>query len=158
MWKADIIIGFSLLLFSVISLVEAMRLPQSHVGLSPGLFPSIAFVGLILLGFALGLRGLKERKGRPQAPPATLDLSIKNIGKIAIFGIFAWLYVLLLRPLGFVYASGIFFWVVFILAGMRHWGKALVFSFGSSIAVYLIFYRIFMVVLPRPTVPIPHPF
>ena len=71
---------------------------------------------------------------------------------------FAWLYIFLLPLLGFVYASGIFFWVIFILAGVNQWGKALILSFGSSIIMYFVFYRIFMVALPRPALPIPYPF
>lgn len=156
MWKADVVIGFSLLFFSAFLLVEAVELPRSHVGVSPGLFPAIAFVGLIFLSLALSLRGLKQRK--EQSSPVSLNLSFENIKKVAIFAVFAWLYILLLPPLGFVYASGIFFWVVFILAGVHQWSKALLFSFASSIIVYLVFYRIFMVVLPRPSLPIPHPF
>jgi predicted membrane-bound spermidine synthase len=134
-----------------------MELPRSHVGISPGLFPSIAFLGLIILNLALVFRSLKKRTEKKEVF-TSLGLNLRYLGKIALFVAFAWLYIMLLRPLGFVYASSIFFWIIFILAGVEHWGKALLFSFLSSVLVYLIFYRIFMVVLPRPNWPIPHPF
>jgi hypothetical protein len=134
-----------------------MELPRSHVGISPGLFPSIAFLGLIILNLALVFRSWRKKAEKKEVP-ASLGLNLRSLGKIALFAAFAWLYITLLRPLGFVYASSIFFWMIFILAGVEQWGKALLFSFLSSVLVYLIFYRIFMVVLPRPNWPIPHPF
>ncbi|BER92973.1 tripartite tricarboxylate transporter TctB family protein [Thermatribacter velox] len=157
MWKADLGIGFSLLCVSVFLLIQAMELPRSHVGISPGLFPSIAFLGLIILNLALVFRSWRKKAEKKEVP-ASLGLNLRSLGKIALFAAFAWLYITLLRPLGFVYASSIFFWMIFILAGVEQWGKALLFSFLSSVLVYLIFYRIFMVVLPRPNWPIPHPF
>jgi len=158
MGKADIIIGFSLLFVSGFLLIGAMGLPQSHVGISPGLFPAIALGGLMVLNLFLILRGLKQRREKTQSYSASLNLNFEKIKKIAIFVVFAWLYILLLPLLGFVYASGIFFWVIFILAGVNQWGKALILSFGSSIIMYFVFYRIFMVALPRPALPIPYPF
>lgn len=159
MWKADLVIGFSLFCVSLFLLIQAMGLPRSHVGISPGLFPSIAFLGLIILSLALILRSIKKRReAKEETVSVPWSLNIGSLSKIALFVVFAWLYIVLLRPLGFVYASGIFFWIIFILTGVRNWGKALLFSFGSSILAYLIFYRVFMVVLPRPTWPIPHPF
>ena len=116
MGKADIIIGFSLLFVSGFLLIGAMGRPQSHVCISPGLFPAIALGGLMVLNLFLILRGLKQRREKAQSYSASLNLNFEKIKKIAIFVVFAWLYILLLPLLGFVYASGIFFWVIFILA------------------------------------------
>jgi len=155
MTKANIIIGISLIIFSLFAFFYTWSFPEGHIGLDAGTFPRIALMGIILFSIVLVFNNWKVKEKREAALPG---FSREILLKLLIQIVCIWIYTILLRPLGFVYASILLMFVVFRLAGTKKWYKAVIYSILLSIAIYFVFYRIFMVMLPRPSLPLPYPF
>ncbi|MFJ5539434.1 tripartite tricarboxylate transporter TctB family protein [Vreelandella titanicae] len=148
MYCNDRLSGSLLVLFGGLVLWRASTFP-SLAGLEygPGLFPSIAAIGLIVCGALIGFGSRGRRKA-----PSTLTMPPRQKGwrmaarplalLIVILG-----YGLLLDPLGFHIASFMAVSATALIFGMRA-GGAVLLALPLVIGVHLLFYSLLRVPLP----------
>ncbi|HOP95551.1 MAG TPA: tripartite tricarboxylate transporter TctB family protein [Dictyoglomaceae bacterium] len=152
MKKADIVIGIILILLSLFFLKEALNFPESHTGLNPGTFPIIAFCGIIFLSIVLIVRALLKEK------PKVLKFTKKEFKVLILSVVSLILFVVSINYIGFLYASTILLFLISLIAGVKPWFKAIIFSFIVSFLMYYLFGKVFLVIFPKPIWPLPYPF
>jgi hypothetical protein len=151
--KIDSILGSILILLSIFLLRESISFPKSHIGLSPGSFPTFALVGIVILSIVLIIRDFVKGGSK-----ISIKFTKKEL-KILLFSLGSFLiFILTLNYLGFLYSLIILIFLISLLAGYKPWYKALLFSVIICLVSYYIFSRIFLVPFLRPSLPIPFPF
>ena len=115
---------------------------SDYVG--PSMFPQIiAITGLILAGiyfFQLRTRGSEEPT---EGGPATLRGELSNLAPIGPI----LLYVLLLEPIGFLFATVLYIFVAMLVYG-RSWRESLIYSLTLSITFFALFYYALLAQVP----------
>jgi len=150
----NIMAGSVLILVGVLMLANAIIFGQvitSKIGAD--FFPKIISTGIILVGTAILVNGLREFRKELPADTGKANVSIPgNYPALGITVALLIIYVLLLGPLGFIVTTIPFTFLLMLLITPRSRRKYLTFaivSIVSTIATYFLFARIFYVILPR---------
>lgn len=156
MLKRSIYIGAAFIIISLFILYASFQLPGGHVGLQSGTFPMISAIAILIFSIAMIVENWYNlKKGRKESPP---EISLSVIVKIIIFTITTLIYARLALPyLGFVYSTILLMISMFRLAGYKNWIKNILLSIFISLVLYYVFHEVFMIILPAPQLPLPHP-
>jgi|GEM_PF-6941854 len=124
---------------------------------SPGLFPTLVGVSLLLLFGLFGARGLLRGRVRGKGMPVATSGSEEVLARgaavggkgPALFTALSGVYVLLMPVFGFLLVTPLYTLTVLWLCGIeRRWGWALAWGGGVSLALYGLFHLVFRVPLP----------
>jgi len=144
----DRLSGSLLVLFGALVLWRASNFPTlAGLEYGPGLFPSIAAIGLMVCGAVIGC-GPRGRRPAQNASPLPSHRSRWRAAArpLALLAVVAG-YALLLDPLGFHIASFLAISATCLLFGMRIMGTVLL-ALPLVIGVHLLFYSLLHVPLP----------
>jgi putative tricarboxylic transport membrane protein len=141
---ADMATGIFLMLLSAYWFHEANKMMTVELGLGPGDYPKVVSTGLFILGFILTVQSVI--KGFPK-PSFKIDK--KAILRLVIFVAVTFIYVQLLRTLGFILLTPFYLFFGCWFFGYRRLIIAAIASVGVTAFVYVVFRMIFMVILPQ---------
>ena len=143
----DLWTGLALLAFGTAVLLRAQTFPtMAGLDYGPGLFPSIAAVGLMACGGAIALGGWRRRGaapgGRaPQRAPTGLGWRVAGVPAAVVF------FALALPGLGFHVTAALSLGALFVLFGVGPW-RAAAFALVAAVAIHAVFYTLLRVPLP----------
>ena len=125
----------------------AARFPGAASGLGAGGFPKFVTVCLGILGALQAVKSYTELRKNPGQDKQVLkaaDLLGAGI-LLASFG----LYIVLVRPLGYILSTTLFFFLFMLIYGERKWVRMVVISVCFSVVAYYLFTKVFYVMLPH---------
>ena len=137
---ADFWISLIVIVVSIILFINASNMPQSSRGIGPGDYPKVICAVLFVLGLIQLVVTVIECKGIPLIDFSSINK--KYLLRALIMLALTLLYYYLLKPVGFLITS-------FILFGYKRKLKGAVIALIFSIAVYFLFTKVFLVILPR---------
>lgn len=143
--KADFLIGIGTTIFAILIYMTANQMPVAETGLGAGGFPKFIALGLGVLGILLAIRSFHRIKSGDKDKQKVNLKELLNVAKLAVA---VGLYIFVMRYIGFLIATPIFFFLFMYIYGERKWKQMVIISVALSIALYLIFEKGFQVMLP----------
>lgn len=121
---------------------------QTYARVGPRFFPFLVAFGLLLCGALLFVQALRGQTAEPEeAEDADADVPV-DYRAVGIIGVALALYVLLLKPAGFILASAVLFWGVAFAFGSRAWLRDPVVGLILALVVFEAFTRLLGLRLP----------
>lgn len=143
--KADFLIGIGTIISAILIYITANQMPTSETGLGAGGFPKFIALGLGILGILLAIRSFFGIKAEAKEQQKANLRELLNVAKLAVA---VGLYIFVIRYIGFLIATPIFFFLFMYIYGERKWKQMVIISVALSIGLYLIFEKGFQVMLP----------
>ena len=140
---ADFWIAIVVMVVSIFLYCNASKMPKSARGIGPGDYPRIICCVLIVLCIIQIIRILVEHKGIPLID--FKNTNVKYLVRASVMILLSWLYYTFLKKVGFfalIFTS-------FLLFGYRNWVRGAIYSVAFSAAVYFLFVKVFLVLLPK---------
>jgi hypothetical protein len=154
MAKADFITSIVMIFAGLVILAVTFSFPRfpewGGIYSNPGFTPFLLVLTLVAMNVYLLRRSLK---GGGSQVPLTGEMVRKFLQETLVkrylvcLGLFV-LYYLLLGRIPFIVDTALYLFLSILIFGGSRWFMALVVSLATSIAVYLVFLRIFLVPLP----------
>lgn len=153
--KADFITSIFLILFSLLiiayTLISFPRFPEwGGIYSNPGFVPFLLGLTLFFMSSYLLIRSLRRQGHLVRISREGLGLFFRSTVVIKLFvcfGLFVFYYFLLGR-IPFMINTALYLFLSIMIFGRGKWYMALIISAATSLAVYLIFIRVFLVPLP----------
>lgn len=142
--RVDFGSGLGLMGLAVFVWVLAERLPRVSQGINPGDYPKVIAAGLLVFGAILAL-GSAPRGW----PKEKIAIGWTAVGRVALMAVMTYAYIRLLRYLGFLLLTPFFLFASLRLFGYRRLWIGVATSLAVTAACWLIFARVFQVLLPR---------
>jgi hypothetical protein len=161
--KADFYTGMGLVIFSAVMFGIASRMPSpASFGLGPGGYPMLVTGVLAVLGIILAIQGWLQRRGAGRkdasvrkaadaaASPASAGniLNPKDLGGIAVLAASFWLYIVLMKYLGYLITTPVFLFFSLLQYGDRKWPRMILVSLITTAASWVLFVYAFRIFLP----------
>lgn len=144
--RADCIAGAGVTALSVLVYYEASKFPEAAKGLGAGGFPKFIAICLGVLGILLVITSyLKWQKNKDQERNV---LTVNDLVGAAMIAVTFWLYIVLVRPLGYIAATSIFSGILMVIYGERKWFRLILICVGFSVIAFFLFRNVFYVMLP----------
>lgn len=141
--RVDLWTGIALMIVSVGVWVLTANLPVPKRGIGPGSYPRVVASILFLLGLAQSLTNIVGGY-----PKASGTINWRHIGRAALLAILSFIYVRLLKLIGFPLLTPFFLFTVIKLFGYKRWKIAALVSLGATAVMFILFNIVFMVFLP----------
>lgn len=145
---ADLGVGIGFIALGGIVIHLASQLQKMPRGIGPGGYPRVVAYMMILLGLIQAARVLA--KGMPKFG---FSVDRRQFALVAAAIAASFIYVYLVRYLGFLLLTPFLLFLVIMLFGYRKYLKAAVISVCVSTALYIVFAKIFMIFLPTFNLP-----
>lgn len=137
----DVVAGIALVVFSIIGVINSMKLPHlSATRMSAGFYPGLLFILLGICGIILIFEGWR----RDTKVPISKFYWDKLIPIIVLFLVYAFL----LGTLGFQISTIIFVFLFMFILGIRKIFTLIWVPLVSTFVIYYVFDKIFMIRLP----------
>lgn len=144
--KVDFFTGIAVLILSALVFISASQMVTADQGLGAGGFPKFVSVCLGALGAALSIRAmLRIKRGQKDTP----KLKKEELISAGLLVVAFFLYTLLVRPLGYLIATPLFFFIFMLIYGERKWIRMTIVSVVFSVAVFFLFEKVFYILLPH---------
>ena len=144
--RADCISGAGVTAIAVLVYYEASKFPEAAKGLGAGGFPRFIAVCLGIFGILLMITSyLKWKKNKEQEKKV---LTLNGLIGAAMIAVTFWMYIILVRPLGYIAATSLFSAILMIIYGERKWIRLIVVCVGFSVIAFFLFRNVFYVMLP----------
>ena len=141
--QVDVWTGVGLMVVSIGVWVLTADLPTPKRGIGPGQYPRVIASTLFILGLVQFLSNIA--KGYPKQ---TAAIQWKQIGRAGLLALMAFVYVRLLKPIGFPLLTPFFLYATIVLFGYKKKKTAAIVSIGATAVIFLLFNVVFMVFLP----------
>ena len=141
-WIAVAVMAVSIFLYS-----NASKMPKSARGIGPGDYPRFICAVLIVLCTIQIIRTLIECKGLPLID--FKNTNVRYLVRAFAMILLSWLYYTFLKKVGFLVLTPVFLFASFMLFGYRKWIRGAIYSVAFSTAVYFLFVKVFLVLLPK---------
>lgn len=144
---ADFWIALGIIVLSVVFYLQADAMPGSQRGIGPGDYPKVICYVLFALGIIQLVTTLIKAKGFP-----LIDFKAVNVRYLVrAFIMFAmtFVYYKVVKQVGFLLLTPFYLFASFMLFGYKKKIKAAIIAVVFSVAVYFLFTRVFLVILPR---------
>ncbi len=142
------ITAVSFLLLGVAYLAGSLNLPLgTNVRPGAGLFPILVGVSLTVLSLLVFISSLKQK----EAVPTDQELfpEGRDRRRVAAVAVTLILFVVLLKPLGYVVSSALLMAATLRLLGVRRWGRIVLTSILTAAISYYLFDSLLGTPLPR---------
>ena len=140
---ADFVAGVLFLVLAVVFYLLSDQLQTVKLGIGPAGFPKFVSVFMGILGAvmtATSLRGgFPKPKGKINPRPALL---------VTATIVLCFVYVKLVQTVGFVYLTPVFLFLLMLLFGNKRYVLSTVISIVTTVCVWLLFTKVFMIFLP----------
>jgi putative tricarboxylic transport membrane protein len=134
------VVLMSLYLHESFYLIPTMM--SDYVG--PSMFPQIiAILGLILAGIYFFQLRANGSGGAAEGGPSTFREELSNLAPVGPI----LLYVLILEPIGFLFATAIYIFVAMLVYG-RSWRESLIYALTLAITFFSLFYYLLLAQVP----------
>ncbi len=144
--RADCISGAGVTAIAVLVYYEASKFPEAAKGLGAGGFPKFIAVCLGIFGILLMITSyLKWKKNKEQEKNV---LTLNGLIGAAMIAVTFWMYIILVKPLGYIAATSLFSAILMIIYGERKWIRLIVVCVGFSVIAFFLFRNVFYVMLP----------
>ena len=137
--KTDVFTGLGVALISAWIYFSASQLPAVESGMNAGGFPKFIAVCMGALGLLLAVVAFIKLKTEGDKPAG---LTLREVLLAAAMVVSFALYLIVLRPLGYLVATPIFFIIFGLIYGEKNWKRLAIVSVGFTIAVYLLFEKL----------------
>lgn len=135
-------LGFVILGAGVFFMAGQLQLVKRGIG--PGGYPRVVAVMMMILGAILTIDNVIGGFPKPEFsienPRGWLKAGVLIVGTL--------LYIWLLRKLGFLLLSPFFMAFVLVLFGHKEWKRVVGISVLTTVILYLLFVKVFMIFLP----------
>lgn len=143
---ADFIIALVIIAIAVIFYVESLALPTKTQGIGPGVYPQFICIILFFLGIVQIIKCILLVRGIP-------IVDVENVNKrgllrVVIMVFATYLLYKLMKPVGFPIVAPIYLFFAICFFGYKNKIKAAVFSVVFTTALYFLFTKVFLVMLP----------
>ncbi len=143
---ADFIIALVVIAIAVIFYVQAIALPTKAKGIGPGVYPQFICIILFFLGIVQIIKCVLVVRGIPVVD--VQNVNHKGLLRVAIMVFATYLLYKLMKPVGFPIIAPIYLFFAICFFGYQNKIKAAIFSVIFTTAVYFIFTKVFLVMLP----------
>ena len=144
---ADFIISIILIALSVFLYMIADKMPDATKGIGPGDYPKFICTILFILGVIQLISVIVASKGIPLIE--IKKINAKYLLRALIMVVATFVYYKLMKPIGYIITTPIFLFGSFMLFGYKKKIKGVIIALIFTIAVYLLFTKVFMIFLPR---------
>jgi len=145
--------SFLIMALACLGLADAWRLSNAvraggafHDVIGPDRYLGAISVGLLLCG-ALNLVSSLKRPGRPEIRRGEEGGS--QVTLVIVVSFVLVIYTLLIQILGYLFATSIFFPIIYYLFGVRSWRKSVVIGLSTALFFYAIFEYFAEIPLPK---------
>lgn len=150
----NIIESSCLLIFGFFVIVLSSQLDSSgELSLSPGLFPIMLGFCIVILAIVLLLRAIKKMKNEADtdinSEKEKIEITKNPLFKAFLLILGCFIYVFLMKYVGFIISTVAFIGFVTFLLGERSWWKILLLSVLGSLLIYAAFELGLKVYLPK---------
>ena len=142
---ADFIMGILFMLVAVYWFFEANKMLEVDLGIGPGGYPKFVSTCFFILGFILVVQSLI--KGLPKKIEGKINR--KELSRLVIFAVVTYVYVLLMKFVGFNLLTPVYLFFGSWYFGYRKYLIAAISSIGLTVGIHFVFRVIFMVMLPE---------
>jgi putative tricarboxylic transport membrane protein len=150
---ARMVESFFIMALACLGLADAWRLSHAvraggafHDVIGPDRYLGAISVGLLICG-ALNLVSSLKRPGRPEIRRGEEGGS--QVTLVIVVSFVLVIYTLLIQILGYLFATSIFFPVIYYLFGLRPWLKSVVIGLSTAVIFYAIFEYFAEIPLPK---------
>lgn len=146
--ESSLLIVFGIAVIIASSLIDY----RGALVISPGFFPTLLGILIIILACALVFRKHSMKKAKKSITSEIIDeeREVKHNPSIKVIALIGscFIYILLLKYIGFIIATILFIAIVSMFLGERRWWMIILLSVLGSLFIYLIFEIGFKVYLP----------
>jgi len=141
---ADLMIGVLMMALAVAVLLLSGSLAQAKVGLGPAGYPRAVAIIMLVLGLVMVvstlIKGMPKLVWKPDR-----QMFLRVAGTVVISFVYLWL----LNQIGFLFLTPFYLFALMWIFRYPNLKVAALASIGSSILIYLLFTKVFMVFLPE---------
>ena len=141
---ADLIIGVLMIALGIAVMVLSGNLAQAKVGLGPAGYPRAVAIIMLVLGLVMVvstlIKGMPKLVWKPDR-----QMFLRVAGTVVVSFIYLWL----LNQIGFLFLTPFYLFALMWIFGYQNLKVAALASIGSSVVIYLLFTKAFMVFLPE---------
>ena len=139
----DFVVGLLFIVLGVVFFFLSDGLQSVKLGIGPAGFPKFVSVMLAILGATLSIstarKGFSLPKMKINKRPALL---------VTATIVLCFVYVKLVQTVGFVYLTPVFLFLLMLLFGNKRYVFSAVISIVTTVCVWLLFTKVFMIFLP----------
>lgn len=141
--KSDLVSGILTTIIGFIFFVSTLKIKPARLGLSPADFPRLITIAMMVCGVALIFKSIfsKEVSGKKLIDSSFVK---RFVALIAMFMTYVWL----VDRIGFLYLTPFFVLGSAYVFGLKKLYLNIILSIGTTVVVYYIFSKIFLVPLP----------
>lgn len=142
----DLYISIVVFIIAIVFLVSASGLPTKTKGIGAGVYPTVICILLLVLSLLQFTKTLLLSKGFPIPDFAKTDN--KGILRVCVMAVVTYLFYKLLKIVGFPILAPIYLFFTICFFGYKKKVKAAIISVIFTTVVYLLFTKVFLVMLP----------
>lgn len=134
----DLIASLIMILFGLWGWYDtsSWKIPASHDGISPVVYPRAVFTVIILCAAIILIRLLLKIKTPTDEMERVIDIRIlKTFGTVALMVI----YIFAMSKIGFLFTTPVFLFLSMLFFGERKWLRMAVISVAGTAVLYLFF-------------------
>jgi hypothetical protein len=153
--RADFFTGIGIVIFSSVMFGIASRMPPAaSYGLGPGGYPMLVTGTLAVLGAILSLQGWQRMRRLARDTPAGEQggakkaITLKELRGMVFLALSFWLYVFLMKYLGYLVTTPVFLFLFLLQYGDRKWLRMVLVSLGATALSWALFAYAFRIFLP----------
>jgi putative tricarboxylic transport membrane protein len=143
---ADFIIAIVIIAIAIVFYVESLALPTKTQGIGPGVYPQFICIILFFLGIVQIIKCILMVRGIPVIDVEKVNK--KGLLRVLIMVVATYLLYKLMKPVGFPIVAPIYLFFAICFFGYKNKIKAAIFSVVFTTALYFLFTKVFLVMLP----------
>lgn len=143
---ADFIIAIVIIAIAIVFYVESLALPTKTQGIGPGVYPQFICIILFFLGIVQIIKCVLMVRGIPVIDVEKVNK--KGLLRVLIMVVATYLLYKLMKPVGFPIVAPIYLFFAICFFGYKNKIKAAIFSVVFTTALYFLFTKVFLVMLP----------
>lgn len=140
---ADLVSGVLFVILGIAVYFGANNLQKVKLGIGPGGFPKVISVFMMILGLCMIISVLLKGMPKPE-----FRMEKKSLLLLATSIALCLLYAAVVDKVGFLISTTILLYAMILLFGTKEYIKAAIISVLFTVAVWLLFTKVFMIFLP----------
>lgn len=143
---ADLYISIAVIIVATVFLISAQGLPTKAKGIGAGVYPTVICVLILVMAGLQLIKTLLLSKGFPI--PDFTKTDNKGVLRVCVMVVVTYVFYKLLKIVGFPILAPIYLFFTICFFGYKKKVKAAIISVVFTTLVYLLFTKVFLVMLP----------